>query len=43
MLGGCAVTVLLTLTACGNGGGPAGTTTKDGFTQAAQDDGALTV
>ncbi|MEU6800016.1 carbohydrate ABC transporter substrate-binding protein, partial [Streptomyces neyagawaensis] len=41
-LAGCAVTVLLTVTACG-GGGTAGKTTKDGFAQAPQKDGALTV
>ncbi|MFF7837922.1 ABC transporter substrate-binding protein [Streptomyces ossamyceticus] len=40
-LAGCAVTVLLTVTACG--GDTAGTTTKDGFAQAPQKDGALTV
>ncbi|MEH0590077.1 carbohydrate ABC transporter substrate-binding protein, partial [Streptomyces sp. B21-106] len=42
LLAGCAATVLLTVTACGGGGGSAGTT-KDGFAQAAQKDGALTV
>ncbi|MET7697428.1 extracellular solute-binding protein [Streptomyces sp. NPDC005485] len=42
LLAGCAVTVLLTVTACG-GGGTAGTTTKDGFAQVPQKDGALTV
>ncbi|MEU5636335.1 ABC transporter substrate-binding protein [Streptomyces rishiriensis] len=41
-LAGCAATVLLTMTACG-GGGTAGTTAKDGFAQAPQKDGALTV
>ncbi|MFI6931168.1 ABC transporter substrate-binding protein [Streptomyces sp. NPDC050287] len=41
-LAGCAATVLLTVTACG-GGSTAGTTTKDGFAQAPQKDGALTV
>lgn len=40
-LAGCAATVLLTVTACG--GGAAGTTNKDGFAQAQQKDGALTV
>ncbi|MES4907971.1 MULTISPECIES: extracellular solute-binding protein [unclassified Streptomyces] len=40
-LAGCAVTVLLAVTACG--GGTAGTTTKDGFAQVPQKDGALTV
>ena len=43
LLAGCAATVLLTVTACGGGGGTGGTTNKDGFTQAAQNDGALTV
>ena len=42
LLAGCAATVLLTVAACGSGGG-AGTTTKDGFAQAPQKDGALTV
>ncbi|MDX2757261.1 ABC transporter substrate-binding protein [Streptomyces europaeiscabiei] len=42
LLAGCAATVLLTVTACG-GGSTAGTTTKDGFAQAPQKDGALTV
>jgi multiple sugar transport system substrate-binding protein len=42
LLAGCAATVLLTVSACGGGSG-AGTTTKDGFAQAAQKDGALTV
>ncbi|MCX5263152.1 ABC transporter substrate-binding protein [Streptomyces sp. NBC_00199] len=42
LLAGCAATVLLTVTACGNGG-TAATTTKDGFAQAPQKDGALTV
>ncbi|MEW2118806.1 carbohydrate ABC transporter substrate-binding protein [Streptomyces sp. NPDC005474] len=41
LLAGCAVTVLLTVSACG--GGTASTTNKDGFAQAAQKDGALTV
>ncbi|MEH0421501.1 ABC transporter substrate-binding protein [Streptomyces sp. B21-083] len=41
LLAGCAATVLLTVTACG--GGTASTTTKDGFAQAPQKDGALTV
>ncbi|MCX4878220.1 MULTISPECIES: ABC transporter substrate-binding protein [unclassified Streptomyces] len=41
LLAGCAATVLLTVTACG-GGSTAGTT-KDGFAQAPQKDGALTV
>ncbi|WEO93278.1 ABC transporter substrate-binding protein [Streptomyces sp. FXJ1.172] len=40
-LAGCAATVALTLTACG--GGVTGTTTKDGFAQVPQKDGALTV
>ncbi|MDN0196236.1 extracellular solute-binding protein [Streptomyces sp. S.PNR 29] len=40
-LAGCAVTVLLTVTACG--GGTAGTTTKDGFAQVPQKEGTLTV
>src|SRR5690349_14073147 len=42
LLAGCAATVLLTVTACG-GGGTSGTTNKDGFAQAAQNNGALTV
>ncbi|MFF7559786.1 ABC transporter substrate-binding protein [Streptomyces pseudovenezuelae] len=42
LLAGCAATVSLALTACG-GGGTGGTTTKDGFAQAPQKDGALTV
>ncbi|EDY56559.1 LOW QUALITY PROTEIN: solute-binding protein, partial [Streptomyces sviceus ATCC 29083] len=42
LLAGAAATVLLTVTACGGGGGTSGTT-KDGFAQAAQNDGALTV
>ncbi|MEU6915478.1 ABC transporter substrate-binding protein [Streptomyces olindensis] len=42
LLAGCAATVLLTVTACG-GGGTASTTEKDGFAQAPQKDGALTV
>ncbi|ADI13069.1 putative solute-binding lipoprotein [Streptomyces bingchenggensis BCW-1] len=41
-LAGCAATVVLTMAGCG-GGGAAGTTTKDGFAQAPQKDGALTV
>ncbi|WP_405530355.1 extracellular solute-binding protein [Streptomyces canus] len=41
LLAGCAATVLLTVTACG--GGTADKTTKDGFAQAPQKDGALTV
>lgn len=41
LLAGCAATVLLTVTACG--GGTAGKTTKDGFAQVPQKDGALTV
>ncbi|MFF5985139.1 ABC transporter substrate-binding protein [Streptomyces olindensis] len=41
LLAGCAATVLLTVTACG--GGTASTTEKDGFAQAPQKDGALTV
>ncbi|GHE14627.1 ABC transporter substrate-binding protein [Streptomyces alanosinicus] len=41
LLAGCAATAALTLTACG--GGATGTTTKDGFAQAPQKDGALTV
>ncbi|WP_371664529.1 ABC transporter substrate-binding protein [Streptomyces sp. NBC_00280] len=41
LLAGCAATVLLTVSACG--GGTAGTTDKDGFAQAPQKDGALTV
>ncbi|MCX4594757.1 extracellular solute-binding protein [Streptomyces sp. NBC_01549] len=41
LLTGCAATAALTLTACG--GGATGTTTKDGFGQAPQKDGALTV
>lgn len=42
LLAGCAATAALALTACG-GGGATGTTTKDGFAQAPQKDGALTV
>ncbi len=42
LLACCAATVLLTVTACGGSGGSAGTT-KDGFAQAAQDKGALTI
>ncbi|MDX3520590.1 extracellular solute-binding protein [Streptomyces scabiei] len=42
LLAGCAATVVLTVTACG-GGGTTGTTAKDGFNQAPQKDGALTV
>ncbi|MFI7300447.1 ABC transporter substrate-binding protein [Streptomyces sp. NPDC050121] len=42
LLAGCVATVLLTVTACGGGSGT-GTTTKDGFAQAPQKDGALTV
>ncbi|MFF9808395.1 ABC transporter substrate-binding protein [Streptomyces coeruleorubidus] len=42
LLAGCAATVVLTVAACGSGG-TAGTTAKDGFTQAPQKDGALTV
>ncbi|NEA66232.1 extracellular solute-binding protein [Streptomyces sp. SID12488] len=38
---GCAAIVLLTVSACG--GGTGGTTDKDGFAQAPQKDGALTV
>ncbi|MER5975275.1 ABC transporter substrate-binding protein [Streptomyces sp. NPDC001857] len=41
LLAGCAATAALTLTACG--GGTAGKTNKDGFAQAPQKDGALTV
>ncbi|WP_329126276.1 ABC transporter substrate-binding protein [Streptomyces sp. NBC_01465] len=41
LLTGCAATVLLTVSACG--GGTAATTDKDGFAQAPQKDGALTV
>ncbi len=41
LLAGCAATVLLTVSACG--GGTADTTDKDGFAQAPQKDGALTV
>ncbi|MFJ8945274.1 ABC transporter substrate-binding protein [Streptomyces sp. NPDC102395] len=41
LLAGCAATAALTLTACG--GGTAATTNKDGFAQAPQKDGALTV
>lgn len=41
LLAGCAATVVLTVAACG--GGTAGTTNKDGFAQAPQKDGALTV
>ncbi|MFF7646242.1 extracellular solute-binding protein [Streptomyces canus] len=43
LLAGCAATVLFTVTACGSGGGTTGTTTRDGFAQAGQNDGALTV
>ncbi|GAA2295505.1 extracellular solute-binding protein [Streptomyces hawaiiensis] len=42
LLAGCAATVLLTVAACG-GGSTASTTEKDGFAQAPQKDGALTV
>ncbi|MFC9634569.1 ABC transporter substrate-binding protein [Streptomyces mirabilis] len=42
LLAGCAATAALALTACG-GGGATGTTTKDGFAQVSQKDGALTV
>ncbi|WP_333740418.1 ABC transporter substrate-binding protein [Streptomyces sp. IBSBF 2806] len=42
LLTGCAATAALTLTACGSGGAT-GTTTKDGFAQVPQKDGALTV
>ncbi|RRR76708.1 ABC transporter substrate-binding protein [Streptomyces sp. RP5T] len=42
LLAGCAATVSLALTACG-GGGTGATTSKDGFAQAPQKDGALTV
>ncbi|MFF4728661.1 ABC transporter substrate-binding protein [Streptomyces mirabilis] len=42
LLAGCAATAALALTACG-GGGATGTTIKDGFAQAPQKDGALTV
>ncbi|MFL5994916.1 MAG: ABC transporter substrate-binding protein [Streptomyces sp.] len=42
LLVGCAATVLLTVAACGSGG-TTGRTTKDGFAQAPQKDGALTV
>ncbi|MFD8725861.1 ABC transporter substrate-binding protein [Streptomyces sp. NPDC059629] len=42
LLAGCAAGAALTLTAC-SGGGAAGTTNKDGFAQAPQKDGALTV
>ncbi|WP_060879874.1 ABC transporter substrate-binding protein [Streptomyces scabiei] len=42
LLAGCAATVVLTVTACG-GGGTTGTTAEDGFNQAPQKDGALTV
>jgi multiple sugar transport system substrate-binding protein len=41
LLAGCAATAALTLTACG--GGTTGSTTKDGFAQVPQKDGALTV
>ncbi|MFD8864384.1 ABC transporter substrate-binding protein [Streptomyces sp. NPDC059590] len=41
-LAGCAATVVLTVAGCG-GGGAVGTTTKDGFAQVPQKDGALTV
>lgn len=41
LLAGCAATAALTLTACG--GGTTGATTKDGFGQVPQKDGALTV
>ncbi len=41
LLAGCAAAAALTLTACG--GGTTGTTTKDGFAQVPQKQGALTV
>ena len=43
LLAGCAATVMLTVAACGGGAAGSGTTTKDGFAQAPQKDGALTV
>jgi ABC-type glycerol-3-phosphate transport system substrate-binding protein len=42
LLAGCAAMVVLSVAGCG-GGGATGTTSKDGFAQAAQTDGALTV
>ncbi|WP_037680207.1 ABC transporter substrate-binding protein [Streptomyces griseus] len=42
LVAGCVATVMLSAAACGGSGG-AGTTTKDGFAQAPQKDGALTV
>ncbi|MDX3694543.1 ABC transporter substrate-binding protein [Streptomyces europaeiscabiei] len=43
LLAGCAATMMLTVAACGGTGSSTGKTTKDGFAQAPQKDGALTV
>lgn len=42
-LAACAAAMALTAAACSSGGGTSGTTSKDGFAQAAQTDGAVTI